>query len=156
MELLIFNSIFFGFVLGPNDDEGQFVVLVEKKGLFDERIPAEETEKRRLLLQEDGSTYTVSMNTTSLVFALWLKKDENDDEESRNTDDGEFFYQDEKDKDEDEDEDLDRKSDEEEVVIPFHKKDFWKTSWSMTLIGCIIEHPQILYFVEIKWIWFSL
>ena len=74
---------------------------------------AEETEKRWILLHDDGSTYTVSMNTTSLVFALCLKKDEDDDGESVDIDDLEFFYQDDED---------------EEVVIPFHKKDFWKTS----------------------------
>ena len=79
---------------------------------------------------------------------IGLKKD---DEEGRNTDDGEFFYQDEKDKDEDEDEDLDQESDEEEVVIPFHKKDFWKTSWSMTSIGFIIEHcPFLKYFLLLR------
>ena len=100
------------------------MVLIEKKVLLDEGIPGEETEKRGVLLHDDGSTYTVSMNTTSLVFALCLKKDEDDDGESVDIDDLEFFYQD----DEDEDRDLDQESDEEEVVIPFHKKDFWKTS----------------------------
>ena len=112
VKQLIFNTLFFGFVLGPNDndDKRQFVVLIEKKVLLDEGIPGEETEKRAVLLHDDGSTYTVSMNTTSLVFALWLKKDE--DEESVDIDDLE-------------DGDLDQ---EEEVVIPFHKKDFWKTS----------------------------
>ena len=91
------------------------MVLIEKKVLLDEGIPGEETEKRGVLLHDDGSTYTVSMNTTSLVFALWLKKDEDDDGESVDIDDLEDW-------------DLDQESDEEEVVIPFHKKDFWKTS----------------------------
>ena len=87
------------------------MVLIEKKVLLDEGIPGEETEKRGVLLHDDGSTYTVSMNTTSLVFALWLKTDEDDDGESVDIDDLE-------------DGDLDQ---EEEVIIPFHKKDFWKT-----------------------------
>ena len=117
VKQLIFNTLFFGFVLGPNDndDKRQFVVLIEKKVLLDEGIPGEETEKRGVLLHDDGSTYTVSMNTTSLVFALWLKTDEDDDGESVDIDDLEDW-------------DLDQESDEEEVVIPFHKKDFWKTS----------------------------
>ena len=50
--------------------------MIEKKVFLDASIPSEETEKRQILLRIDESTYTVGMNTKSLVFALWLKKDE--------------------------------------------------------------------------------
>ena len=69
-------ELFFGFVLSQGEDDRQEVVLIEKKVLLDASIPSEETEKRQILLHKDESTYTVGMNTTSLVFAVWLKKDE--------------------------------------------------------------------------------
>ena len=65
---LIFNELFFGFVLSHGEDDRQEVVLIEKKVLLDASIPSEETEKRQILLHNDESTYTVGMNTTSLVF----------------------------------------------------------------------------------------
>ena len=69
-EQLIFNELFFGFVLLPGEDDRQAVVLIEKKALFNASIPSEGTEKRQIWLQDDGSTSTVGINTTSLVYAL--------------------------------------------------------------------------------------
>ena len=66
--VLIFNELFFGFVLSHGEDDRQEVVLIEKKVLLDASIPSEETEKRQILLHNAESTYTVGMNTTSLVF----------------------------------------------------------------------------------------
>ena len=83
---VIFNELFFGFVLEKDEDDRQEVVLIEKKALLDASIPSGETEKRRSLLQDDGSTYTVGMNTTSLVFALWLEKDEDSEQGSLDDD----------------------------------------------------------------------
>ena len=71
-------------------------------------------EKRQILLQDDGSTSTVGINTTSLVYALGWKKDEEDEQGS---------LDDSKDDSDDSDEDLEDK----EVVFPLHKKDFWRT-----------------------------
>ena len=113
-EQLIFNELFFGFVLDPDEDDRQEVVLIEKKALLDASIPSEETEKRQILLQDDGSTSTVGINTTSLVYALGWKKDEEDEQGS---------LDDNKDDSDDSDEDLEDK----EVVFPLHKKDFWRT-----------------------------
>ena len=79
---LMFNELFFGFVLDPDEDDRQEVVLIEKKALLDASIPSEETEKRQILLQDDGSAYKVGMNTTSLVYAQWLKKDEDSEQGS--------------------------------------------------------------------------
>ena len=111
---LIFNELFFGFVLLPGEDDRQAVVLIEKKALLDASIPSEETEKRQILLQDDGSTSTVGMDTTSLVYALEWKKYEEDEQGS---------LDDNKDDSDDSDEDLEDK----EVVFPLHKKDFWRT-----------------------------
>ena len=114
---MIFNELLFGFVLAPGEDGRQDVVLIEKKALLDASVPSEETEKRQILLHEDGSTYTVGMNTTSLVFALWLKKDEDDEQGSLDD------YDDSGDSN-----DYDEDFEEEEVVVPLHKMDFWRTS----------------------------
>ena len=111
---LMFNELFFGFVLDPDEDDRQEVVLIEKKALLDASIPSEETEKRQILLQDDGSTYKVGMNTTSLVYAQWMKKDEDSEQGS---------LDDDKDDSDNSDEDLEDK----EVVVPLHKKDFWRT-----------------------------
>ena len=78
--------------------------------------PAEETDKRQVLLHEDGSTYTVSINTTSLVFA---QKDEEDESSSDDSSEETVGIDDQEDED---------PYQEEEVVIPFHKKDYWKTT----------------------------
>ena len=110
---MIFNELFFGFVLCPKEDR-QAVVLIEKKALLDASIPSEETERRQILLQDDGSAYKVGMNTTSLVYAQWLKKDEDSEQGS---------LDDDKDDSDNSDEDLEDK----EVVVPLHKKDFWRT-----------------------------
>ena len=111
---MIFNEFFFGFVLDPDEDDRQEVVLIEKKALLDASIPSEETEKRQILLQDDGSTYKVGMNTTSLVYAQWMKKDEDSEQGSLDDDKADS---------DDSDEDLEDK----EVVFPLHKKDFWRT-----------------------------
>ena len=111
---LMFNELFFGFVLDPDEDDRQEVVLIEKKALLVASIPSEETEKRQILLQDDGSTYKVGMNTTSLVYAQWMKKDEDSEQGS---------LDDDKDDSDNSDEDLEDK----EVVVPLHKKDFWRT-----------------------------
>ena len=112
-QQLIFNELFFGFVLHPGEDDTQAVVLIEKKALLDASIPSDKTAKRQILLHKNGSPYTVGINTTGLVFATWLKKDKDDDlgshDDHENVDSS--------------DEDLE----EEKVVIPLHKKDFWKT-----------------------------
>ena len=71
-------------------------------------------EKRQILLQDDGSAYKVGMNTTSLVYAQWMKKDEDSEQGS---------LDDDKDDSDNSDEDLEDK----EVVVPLHKKDFWRT-----------------------------
>ena len=71
-------------------------------------------EKRQILLQDDGSTYKVGMNTTSLVYAQWMKKDEDSEQGS---------LDDDKDDSDNSDEDLEDR----EVVFPLHKKDFWRT-----------------------------
>ena len=104
---MIFNELLFGFLLAPGEDDRQDVVLIEKEALLDDSTPSEETEKRQILLHNDGSTYTVGMNTTSLVFALWMKKDEDSEQGSLDDDydDGDAY-----------DEDL------EEVVIPLQKE----------------------------------
>ena len=90
------------------------MVLIEKKALLDASIPSEETERRQILLQDDGSTSTVGINTTSLVYALGWKKDEEDEQGS---------LDDNKDESDNSDEDLEDK----EVVFPLHMKDFWRT-----------------------------
>ena len=109
-QQLIFNELFFGFVLHPGEDDTQAVVLIEKKALLD---ASDKTAKRQILLHKNGSPYTVGINTTGLVFATWLKKDKDDDlgshDDYENVDNS--------------DEDLEG----EKVVIPLHKKDFWKT-----------------------------
>ena len=56
----------------------------------------------------------MGINTTSLVYALGCKKDEEDEQGS---------LDDNKDDSDDSDEDLEDK----EVVFPLHKKDFWRT-----------------------------
>ena len=63
------------------------------------------------------------MNTTSLVFALWLKKDE-DDEQGSLDDYDDYDDSDDSDNSSDYDEDFE----EEEVVVPLYKMDFWRTS----------------------------
>ena len=123
---MIFNELFFGFVLSHGEDDRQEVVLIEKKVLLDASIPSEETEKRQILLHNDESTYTVGMNTTSLVFALWLKKDEECGQGSLDDDydDGDAYDEDleqEEGSQDDGDKDL------EEVAFPLYKKDFWGT-----------------------------
>ena len=60
------------------------------------------------------------MNTTSLVFALWLKKDEDDEQGSLD----DYDDIDDSDNSSDYDEDFEK----EEVVVPLHKIDFWRTS----------------------------
>ena len=112
-EQLIFNELFFGFVLLPGEDDRQAVVLIEKKALFDASI-LKVTEKRQILLQDDGSTSTVGINTTGLVYALEWKKYEEDEQGS---------LDDNKDDSDNSDEDLEDR----EVVFPLHKKDFWRT-----------------------------
>ena len=114
---MIFNELLFGFLLAPGEDDRQDVVLIEKKALLDDSTPSEETEKRQILLHNDGSTYTVGMNTTSLVFALWLKKDVDDEQGSLDDYD-----------DSDDSTDYDEDFEKEEVVVPLHKIDFWRTS----------------------------
>ena len=133
---MISNELFFGFVLDPDENDTQAVVLIEKKALLDASIPSEETEKRQILLRNDGCWDTVDMNTTSLVSVLWLTKYENyeqgshDDDHDDGTDFGIDLKEEEerqdnyKDKDDNTDEDLE----EEEVVYPLYKKDFWRTS----------------------------
>ena len=123
---MIFNDLFFGFVLAPGEDGRQDVVLIEKKALLDASIPSEETEKRQILLHEDGSTYTVGMNTTSLVFALWFKKDE--DNEQGSLDDYDDYDDGDDSDDSDNSSDYDEDFEKEEVVVPLHKIDFWRTS----------------------------
>ena len=66
------------------------------------------------------------MNTTSLVFALWLKKDEECGQGSLDDDydDGDAYDEDleqEEGSQDDGDKDL------EEVAFPLYKKDFWRT-----------------------------
>ena len=128
---MISNELFFGFVLDPDENDTQAVVLIEKKALLDASIPSEETEKRQILLHNDESTYTVGMNTTSLVFALWLKKDEECEQGSLDDDydDGDAYDEDLEEEEgsqdgykDDGDKDL------EEVAFPLYKKDFWRTS----------------------------
>ena len=136
---LICNELFFGCVLG----DGQAVVLIEKKALFDAAIPPERTERNHVVLQEDTSKYSVDMNTTSLVFAMWEKGDEDKEEESEEDEDLELESNEDK---EEEGEDLEElneedqeqgyreekdegdESDEYKVVTPLHKKDFWMTN----------------------------
>ena len=114
VKQMIFNELLFGFLLAPGEDDRQDVVLIEKKALLDDSTPSEETEKRQILLHNDGSTYTVGMNTTSLVFALWLKKDEDDEQGSRDDD-----YDDSDDyNDSDDSKDYAEDFEEEEVVVP--------------------------------------
>ena len=120
VKQMIFNDLFYGFVIAPGEDDKQDVVLIEKKALLDASAPSEETEQRQILLHEDGSTYTVGMNTTSLVFALWLKKDEDDEQGSLD----DYDDIDDSDNSSDYDEDFEK----EEVVVPLHKIDFWRTS----------------------------
>ena len=112
-QQLIFNELFFGFVLHPGEDDTQAVVLIEKKALLDASIPSDKTAKRQILLHKKGSPYTVGINTTGLVFATWLKKDK----------DGDLGSHDDYENVDNSDEDLEG----EKVVIPLHKKDFWKT-----------------------------
>ena len=133
---MIPNELFFGFVLDPDENDTQVVVLIEKKALLDASIPSEETEKRQILLRNDGCWDTVDINTTSLVSVLWLTKYEDyeqgslDNDHDDGTDFGADLKEEEgsqdnyKDKDDNTDEDLE----EEEVVYPLYKKDFWRTS----------------------------
>ena len=51
---MIPNELFFGFVLDPDENDTQVVVLIEKKALLEASIPSEETEKRQILLRNDG------------------------------------------------------------------------------------------------------
>ena len=119
---LICNELLFGCVL---DDE-KSVVLIEKKTIFDATISPEKTKRNHVLLQEDTSTYCVAMNTSSLVFAMREKadEDEEDDDLEQFGDEGEEQgYMEDEDQ-----EDGSELSGEDKVLTPLHKKDFWMTN----------------------------
>ena len=70
------------------------------------------------------------MNTTSLVFALWLKKDEECEQGSLDDDydDGDAYDEDlEEEEGSQDDYKDDGDKDLEEVAFPLYKKDFWRT-----------------------------
>ena len=95
------NELFFGFVLLEVENFRQAVTLIEKKTLLDASIPSEETEKRQILLPD-----------------LYKQLDGGAYIVGMNTTTLVFAHQVVYTDDEDG----------EEVVIPLHKNDFWRTS----------------------------
>ena len=95
------NEFFVGFVLLEVENFRQAVALIEKKTLLDASIPSEETEKRQILLPN-----------------LYKQLDGGAYIVGMNTTTLVFAHQVVYTDDEDG----------EEVVIPLHKNDFWRTS----------------------------